>query len=116
MSEAPDPEIIDLRQATLGEMLRHLGRLTDAITRANDRYARLEVAVARVEDLLVKVDARLEAKLDAMERSVLGEVRETRIELVTLENQVLDAVQDGFRANLRLDAQEEAQKRVSLAP
>ena len=105
MSDAPDPEIIDLRQATLGEMLRHLGRLTETITRANDRYARLEVAAARVEDLLVKVEARLDAKVEAMGRSILGEVRETRIELVTLENQVLNAVQEGFRANLRLDAQ-----------
>ncbi len=92
MGDASDPEIIDLRQPTLGEMLRHLGRLTEAITRANDRYARLEVAAARVEDLLVKIEARLEAKLDGVERSVLGEVRETRIEVVTLENQVLNAV------------------------
>ena len=100
MSDTPtDPNVIDLRQATLAKLVDYLGELVKAINRSNDRFIhtndemaqlRQEMAGLRIETIRGFADLQ-------------GAVRVAHSETVSLEIQILNAIQKSQQNEVRLD-------------
>jgi hypothetical protein len=91
-----DDRIIDLRQASVNDLLKHLGGLVDAIQRSNDRYVRQERELGEIH---TKVDA-LSGQLSALATQMREGFREVRSDLVLMENRLLTAEHKAARSDL----------------
>jgi hypothetical protein len=91
-----ETKVVDLRQASVNEMLRHLGELVEAIKRSNERYVRQERELGEIN---AKLHA-LTLQSHALTLKVEEGFRDVRSDLVLMENRLLTAEHKASRAAL----------------
>jgi hypothetical protein len=81
--------VTDLRQASVNEMLRHLGGLVEAIQRSNERFIRQDRELGE-----------LHTKVDRLLTEMRNGFRDVRSDLVAMENRLLTAEHKAARSEL----------------
>jgi hypothetical protein len=81
-------KVLDLRQATLNTLSRHLGEMTQAIIASNNRYVRLQEDVtngfADMRRLVADSEARLARRINEAHSEMVVEANK----ILTLEDQI----------------------------